>query len=72
MMFRKFATDPRDPANFKRCESNAFDWLLHNLLTSLFWTVAMVPPMLVVTSAHADAPAQLLGPVELVRHDTKR
>ena len=31
----------------------------------------MIPPMLVALSVHANAPAQLLGPVAIVRNDTR-
>ena len=37
----------------------------------MFWLVAMVPLVLVVMSFNADAPAQLLGPAAIVRHDTR-
>ena len=37
----------------------------------MFWTVAVVPPVLVVTSVHADALGQLLGLMAIVRHDTR-
>ena len=54
MVFRQLATDAHAPVtNFKHCGS---DWLLHKLLTSIVWTVAMVPPVLVITSVRAGAP----------------
>ena len=54
MVFRQLATDARaHSTNFKHCGS---DWLLHKLLTSIVWTVAMVLPMLVITSVRAGAP----------------
>ena len=75
MMFRQFATDALALiTNCKHCGSdvpNAFDRLLHDLLTSMFWTVEMVPPVLVVMSVHADVPAQQLGPAAIVRHGTR-
>ena len=58
MVFRQLATDARAPVtNVKLCWS---DWLLHKRLTSMLWTVAMVPPVLVITSVHADAPTHIL------------
>ena len=52
-MFRQLATDAHAPvANSKHCEC---DLLLHKLLTSMFWTVAMVVPGLVITAIHAGA-----------------
>ena len=39
---------------------NAFDLLLHNLLTFIFWTVAMVPFVFVVKSVHTDVPTHIL------------
>ena len=52
------ATDARAPVtNSKHCGS---DWLLHKLLTSMFWTVAMVPPVIVITSIHAGTPTHIL------------
>ena len=38
----------------------------------MLWTVAMVSPVLVVTSVHADAPVELLGPATIVCHDTRK
>ena len=50
MVFRQLTTDAHAPVtNPKHCRS---DWLLHKLLTPMLWTV---PPVLVVTSVHADA-----------------
>ena len=58
MVFRQLATDAHAPVtNFKHCES---DWLLHKLLTSIFWTVAMVLQVLVITSVHVCAPTHIL------------
>ena len=57
-MFRQLATDARaHSTNFKHCGS---DWLLHKLLTSMFWAVALVPPVLVITSVHTGAPTHIL------------
>ena len=57
MVFRQLATDARAPvANFKHCGS---DWLLHKLLTSMFWTVAMVVPGLVIMVILAGAPTHI-------------
>ena len=70
MVFRQLSTNARAPiTNSKHCGSG---WLLHNLLTSMLWTVAMVSPVLVVTSVHADAPVELLGPATIVCHDTRK
>ena len=50
MVFRQLATDACAPViNAKHCGP---DWLLHKLLTPMLWTVAMPPPVLVVTSVH--------------------
>ena len=58
MVFRQLATDARAPVTTSNhCGS---DWLLHKLLTSMFWTVAMVPPVLVITSVHAGASTHIL------------
>ena len=58
IVFKQLATDARAPGtNFKHCGS---DWLLHKLLTYMFWTVAMVPPVLVITPVHTGAPTHIL------------
>ena len=58
MVLKQLVTDAHAPVtNFKHCES---DWLLHKLLTSIFWTVAMVLQVLVITSVHVCAPTHIL------------
>ena len=58
MVLKQLVTDAHAPVtNFKHCES---DWLLHKLLTSMFWMVAMVPPVLVITPVHAGATTHIL------------
>ena len=59
MVFRQLATDALVPVtNFKH---RGPDYLLHKLLTSMFWTAAMVPPVLVIMPVHANAPTHILS-----------
>ena len=61
MLFGQLATNARAPVtNSNHCGS---DWLLHKLLTYMFWTVARVPPVLVIMSTHAAAPTHILPSV---------
>ena len=64
MVFRQLATDARAPVtNSEHCGS---DWLLHKLLTSMFWTVAILPSVLVIKSVYGGAPTHILKSVGFV------
>ena len=61
MVFRQLATDARAPVtNSEHCGS---DWLLHKLFTSMFWTVAILPSVLVITSVYGGVPTHILKSV---------
>ena len=48
------------------------DWLLHNLLTSIFWTVAMVPHVTCRNVCSCWRPGSAPWTVAIVLYDTRR